>query len=120
MSRRWHAALGSALTGEELDLPESGRPDVAALIGDLAGLGWPARRIADHAREVVAAELPWPHPVGAAVRAGCGPAQFAAALTAARAQLGLVTLETRAPSGRRTLTADEQRLLREVPPHHGV
>lgn len=118
MSGRWHAALGYALVGVELDLPEPGAPDPAALVAALADADWPSERIATHARVEVAADRTWPHPVPASLRAGCGAAQFAAALGAARALLGLATLETRPPSRRRTLTADEQRLLREVPPHH--
>mgnify|MGYP000928655536 FL=1 len=119
MSGRWHVALGYALTGEELDLPDAAAPDASVLLADLAGASWTAERIAAHARDVAAAERPWPHLVPAAVRAGCGPAQLAAALTAARHELGLTTLETRPPSGRRRLNPDEERLLREVPPHHG-
>nr|WP_300149870.1 hypothetical protein [Propionicimonas sp.] len=119
MSGRWHAALGYALTGEELDLPDAPAPDVPVLLDDLADLGWTAERIAAHARGQAAAERAWPHLVPADLRAGCGPAQLAAALTAARQALGLTTLETRPPSGRHRLNRDEERLLREVPPHHG-
>ncbi|MCA0294665.1 MAG: hypothetical protein LCH96_04970 [Actinobacteria bacterium] len=119
MSVRWHAALGYALTGAELALPETGRPDAAALIGELADAGWPAERIARHAREVADAELGWPHQVPLALREGCGAAQFAAVLGATRALLELTTLETRPPSARRTLDRDEERLMREKPPHHG-
>ncbi|MGC3994319.1 MAG: hypothetical protein QM779_09470 [Propionicimonas sp.] len=118
MTARWHAALAWALTGVELALPEPGRPDVAALVDDLARSGWPVERIAEHARAEARAERAWPHPVPAGLRAGCGAAQLAAALGAARSTLGLTALETRAPSTRRTLNADEQRLMREVPPHH--
>ena len=119
MNGRWHAALGYALTGSELDLTEPGAPDPARLVIDLAVTGWPRERIAAHALDEVAAERPWPHPVPAELRSGCGAAQFAAALGRARQLLDLVTLETRPPSGRRTLDRDEERLLRDVPPHHG-
>ncbi len=119
MSPAWHAALGFALTGEERDLPSSELPDVDVLLAALAAQGWTAERLASHARETVAAERPWPHAVPPELRAGCGPAQFHAALNRARAALDLVVLETRAPSTRQRLNADEQRLMREVPPHHG-
>lgn len=119
MSGRWHAALGFALTGEELDLPGTEAPDVVVLLAGLAAAGWTGQRIAEHARSRAGAELPWPHPVSMELRAGCGPAQLAAALAAARADLGLTALTTRSPSAPRRLDADEQRLLREVPPHHG-
>ena len=115
---RWHAALAMALVGEELVLPEPGRPDVGALLPDLAAAGWPADRIAEHARARALAEQAWPHPVPSALRAGCGAAQFHAAVATARAELGLTSLVTRAPSRRTRLDADEQRLLRDVPPHY--
>ena len=119
MTARWQAALGYALTGCELELLESGRPDPEALAEGLVAAGWPASRVGEHARERVAAELTWPHPVPTSLRAGCGAAQFAAALRQARELLHLTTLEVRPPSGRVMLNPDEQRLMREVPPHHG-
>ena len=119
MSPAWHSALGFALTGVEIDLPSTDRPDVGVLVAALAEHGWTAERVAEHARTTVAAEQPWPHPVPSGLRAGCGAAQFHAVLNRARLALDLVVLETRPPSTRRRLNADEVRLLREVPPHHG-
>jgi hypothetical protein len=115
----WHTALGFALTGEERELPATELPDPDVLLAALAAQGWTSERLAAHARETVEAERPWPHAVPPRLRAGCGAAQFHAALNRARAALDLVVLETRAPSTRRHLNADEERLLREVPPHHG-
>lgn len=119
MSGRWQAALAYALTGEEFDLPEPGRPDPCGVIDGLAAVGWTHARIADHSRAELEAELPWPHPMPVHLRDGCGAAQLAAALGTVRELLGLTTLDTRAPSGRRRLDPDEKRLLREVPPHYG-
>ncbi|HEX5336687.1 MAG TPA: hypothetical protein VFW55_12450 [Propionicimonas sp.] len=119
MTARWHAALGFALTGHDLELAEPGRPDPEALLEDLEAAGWPSSRLGEHARERAAAEFAWPHAVPAALRAGCGAAQLAAALRATRELLGLTTLEVRPPSGRLKLNPDEERLMREVPPHHG-
>ena len=119
MTARWQAALGYALTGSELELAEPGRPDPEALVEGLTAGGWPAATVGDHARKRVEAELPWPHPVPITLRRGCGAAQFAAALRLAREMLHLTTLEVRPPSGRSALNADEERLMREVPPHHG-
>jgi len=119
MSPRWQAAVGYALTGDDLALDEPGRPEPEALVEALAGAGWSADRIGSHARALLAEEGVWPHPVPSALRAGCGAAQLAAALGRTRALLGLITLETRAPSTRTRLNADELRLMREVPPHHG-
>jgi hypothetical protein len=119
MSPRWQAAVGYALIGVELAVDEPGQPDPERVVAALAAAGWSAERIGDHARTELAAEQVWPHPVPAGLREGCGAAQLAAALGRTRAVLGLTTLETRPPSTRTTFTADELRLLREVPPHHG-
>lgn len=119
MTPRWQAALGQALVGEVFDFAETGRPDPATLIALLAGRGWDAAAIGEHAAEQMEAELPWPHPVEPTLKQGLGAAQFQASLLAVRGLLGLVVLDVRAPSNRTTLNADELRLLREVPPHHG-
>lgn len=117
---RWHAAIAWALVGERLALPEPGRPDPTTLVTDLAAVGWTADRIGGHASSRLQREQAWPHPVPPDLRAGTGPAQLHAALAATRTLLGLATLETRPPSGRTRLDANEQRLLRDVPPHHGT
>ena len=119
MTGRWQAALGYALTGDELEFAETGRPDPVSLVTALADAGWPAQRLEDHARGLAAAEASWPYQVPPALRAGCGAAQLAAALRVARELLDLSNLEVRPPSGRLTLNPDEERLMRDVPPHHG-
>lgn len=118
MTARWQASLAYALVGEEFDLPPTGSPDPDAIVRQLQAEGWPADRIADHARRRIAEELVWPHPLPERLKAGVGAAQFLAALGRARDMLGVVVLETRPPSGRSQLNPDEERLLREVPPHH--
>jgi len=118
MTGRWQRAIAYALVGAELSLDENGAADPDAVVAGLAGLGWTAERVGAHAREVVASEQPWPHPVPEQLRAGCGPAQLHAAVARTRELLGLTTLEVRTPSRRTRLTADEKRLLAEVPPHH--
>lgn len=119
MTARWQAALGYALTGDELELAETGRPDPVSLVTVLADAGWPAERVEHHARGRMAAEASWPHQVPARLRAGCGAAQLAAALRLVRELLDLANLEVRPPSGRAKLNPDEERLMRDVPPHHG-
>lgn len=116
---RWHSALGFALTQQELPLPPSPSPDPAGLVEALAAAGWSAGRITEHAREVLASEQPWPHPIPTELREGCGPAQLYAALGRVRALLDLETVEKRPPSAPRPLNADERRLMADVPPHWG-
>ncbi len=119
-SPRWHAALAWALVGHDVGLAEpADGPDPEQLAHDLAAAGWPASRVRQHAVDLLAAEQPWPHLIPDPVRAGCGAAQLLAALGRTRALLGLDALETRAPTARTRLDADEVRLLRDVPPHYG-
>lgn len=115
---RWHTAIGYALVGQELPLAEPAHPDPARLVADLDAAGWNAGRVHAHALATVEAERPWPHRIPAELRAGCGAAQLHAALGRTRALLAVVTLETRSPTTRTRLTADEQRLLRDLPPHY--
>lgn len=115
----WHAAIAYALTGVELELSEPPAPDPDLLVADLASLGWTSARIRRHAGERVDSGSPWPHQIPARLRQGCGAAQLYAALGRARTLLGLQVLEVRPPSSRTSLNADELRLLRDVPPHHG-
>jgi hypothetical protein len=116
---RWQAALAAALVGEVLELDEPGVPDVEGLAAGLAAAGWPATRIGDVAKAELAAGGVWPFPVAPELRQGLGAAQFAAARAAARRALGVADLVVRVRGGRTRLTADELRLLADVPPHHG-
>ncbi len=58
--------------------------------------------------------------VPADLRARLGAAQFAAALAGLRTALDLDRTPRTAPRPGRPLTADERRLLADVPPHHGT
>ncbi len=118
MDAAWHRALGFALTGTDVALGVQSSPDPAHLAAQLAEAGWPAERIADHARAIQASGGIWPHPIPDALRAGLGAAQLSAALGAARRALGLAALESRVAAPRSVLTADERRLLADAPPHH--
>ena len=114
----WHTALAFALVGEDLSLGVRPAPDIAALAAELSEAGWTPERVAAHARSVQEGGRPWPHPIPDALRAGLGAAQLFAALGRAREELGVAVLDPRPPSGRTALTADERRLLADVPPHH--
>ncbi|QLQ14916.1 MAG: hypothetical protein HZY73_03340 [Micropruina sp.] len=113
-------AVAFALTGDRLDLPDEAEPGgTAQLIAELARAGWEAGRIRAHADLCRQDGTPWPHPVAASQRPGIGAAQLSAALAAALDDLGLRG-PARPPAPPRPLTADERRLLAEVPPHHGT
>lgn len=114
----WHRALAFALVGVDLELAPRPRPDASALAAELVAAGWTPARIADHARAEVDAERPWPHPIPDALRAGLSAAQLHAAIGRVRDEFDLAVLDRRPPSARTVLTADERRLMADVPPHH--
>ncbi|MDR0286004.1 MAG: hypothetical protein LBI33_14120 [Propionibacteriaceae bacterium] len=116
MVPQFDSLLAYALTGEPLALPATW--DTAALLAALAAAGWPAERLGSHARARWEVGLPWPHPLPPDSLGGIGAAQWYAGLQAVRTALGL-EVEVRPPSRRTSLTADERRLLADVPPHHG-
>lgn len=107
-------AVGLALTGRA-DRIERVAPDVLTALHDV---GWDADRILAHAEAVVAAGEVWPHPVPDELRVRVGSARLFAVLQRVQQELGMFG-RVSAPAPRRPLTADERRLLGEVPPHHG-
>lgn len=113
MRSPWHAAIALALVGERLDLGTQERPDIPALLADLAALGWDRDRIVALAHRTPL----WPFPLTDADRAGLGSAQLHAAVREARRALGL-EVQVRPRSPRTVLDADERRLLADVPPHY--
>lgn len=107
------AQLAYALTGCVFSLDASSTDQ---LLTQLTGLGWPRERIIDHATSRTTQGMPWPHPLG---EPPLKPAQFAAALTQLRTQLGL-SQPQRVRDHRQPLTQADRRLLDDVPPHHGT
>jgi hypothetical protein len=119
-ARRWHQALAYAITGRLVpELGEQGDPDVAALAEQLRG---GPGEVGSPGQPDLRADRPWPHPVPAELMTGLGYAQFAAALAQLRQALGLngplAVAAGRDPSA--PVSAEERRLLDEVPPHHGA
>jgi hypothetical protein len=107
--RPWHQALAWAVTGVRFDdLGRQARPDLEALVEFLR-----SRLGAD----VDPAELTRPHPLPVDLAEGLGAAQLAAAAAELRRRLSGPPPAVVADS--RALTADERRLLQDVPPHHG-
>lgn len=109
--------LAFALTGENLPLTgDIGAAD--RFLARLDSAGWPARRIRDQAHSRWDEDAAWPYPLAPGRLHGIGAAQWYAALTRVRRQLGLDVVR-QPPSQRTELTAEERRLLADVPPHHG-
>ena len=110
------AAIGWALTGQRLpDAPPGwAADDLAAWLADQ---GWDAARLRIHRDETRNDGEAWPTPVPAILRGGLGAAQFAAALSQVVAALELdppILRDASTPPG-----VADQRLLADVPPHHG-
>lgn len=106
----WQEAIAFVLTGVRFpELAPRDQPDLEALTAFLG-----ARVGAD----VDPAELLRPHPLPPELAAGLGAAQLGAAVVELRRRLGVGSAPT-AVAAPRALTADERRLLQDVPPHHG-
>ncbi len=119
--QRWHQALAYALLGQTYpSLGTQRQPDLGALVERLDEL-FPGGRSGLN-RAVAAARGAdgpgWPRVVPNELRAGLGPAQFTAALGELRRRLVLDGGPRRTLSARSPDAAD-QKLLRDVPPHHG-
>ena len=107
----WHQALAYAVTGRRF--PELGLQDVPDL-DVLTAFLRPRVGV-----DVDAAVLAPSHPLPADLAEGLGAAQRSAAVAELRRRL----VGERPPGPvvrQRALTADERRLLDDVPPHHGV
>lgn len=105
----WHQALAYAVTGVRFeDLGRQARPDLDAL----AALLRPRLGV-----DVDPGALARAHPLPADLAAGLGAAQLTAAVAELRRRL--TAPPPAVVAGTRPLTADERRLLQDVPPHHG-
>lgn len=116
-------ALGLAFTGEALGLSGTGETDggpaVEGLAQWFAAVGWPVERLQALREQRQADDQPWPFVVDPEVIRPLGFARFLAVQKQARAELGLDGLHPTVHHGPRVIGAAEQRLLAEVPPHHG-
>lgn len=117
-------AVVLALTGETAAVaapaPSSSAGDaVEDVVEALAGRGWEAPRLQELRRSRQQAEQPWPFTVPREVLATAGFARYGAVLREVRARLGLDGLVPTRHVGPKVLGPAEQRLLAEVPPHHG-
>ena len=110
----WATELATCLVGEPVELPDT-PPDARAILDALEGAGWPPAAIAAIARARFDAEEVWPFPATRDVVAA-GPARWYALVGEARTLLGLDGVVQPQPT-RTELTADERRLLSDVPPH---
>ncbi len=111
---RWATELASCLVGERVELPHTAA-DARAVLDALEDAGWGTDVLRAIAYDRFAADEPWPFPVRRDVVAA-GPAQWYALVGQVRTLLGLDG-EVRPPSTRTSLSADERRLMTDVPPH---
>ncbi|QGN33616.1 hypothetical protein [Microlunatus sp. Gsoil 973] len=116
----WNATLAYAITGQQWSLPESGRPDPVLIAREIelrfpGGLAAVRSTITERRR----AGESWPYQIPAGLRAELGAAQWLAALGDLSRRLGVGPQPERPVLSDRKPDADEERLLREVPPHHG-
>lgn len=106
----WHQALAYAVTGRRYpELGRQPRPDLAEVAAFLS-----QHRPADPVGPGGGL-----HPVPPDLVEGVGPAQFWAAVSELSRRLDGDVRPAIPVVADRPLSADEQRLLRDVPPHHG-
>lgn len=112
--------IGRALPDPAGDgaIPRTTTPPTAAdLVAALSAAGVDRAQLETHKAERQAAGLPWPHPVPAELRPDIGAAQFFSALRQVTDDLEVHSWQVSGPAPTRPLTADERRLLADVPPH---
>lgn len=111
-----------SLSGEPLAVTCSphDRPGEPSRIAQaLREAGWSSERLIERRDARRAAGLVWPDPISAAERDGVGAAQLHAVTQAVLAELG-VSPEVRLRDRHVPLSARDQDLLAQLPPHHGV
>ncbi|MCL2785121.1 MAG: hypothetical protein FWD55_06760 [Propionibacteriaceae bacterium] len=110
--------LGFAFTGEVCDAGDACN-DVAGFLAALEECGWSRERIRQLAHDRWDREEPYPYPLPAQALGELeSVAAWFAILGEVRCALGLDVVQL-APSKRTDFTADELRLMGDVPPHHG-
>jgi hypothetical protein len=111
--RTWHQALAYAVCGCRLEqLGRQRCPDVAALSTALRDLAEDEGLILPSSSDQAV------HSVPQDLMQGLGAAQFHAALSALRGELGLVVAPRTSVAPSRPLTPAERRLNVDAPPHH--
>lgn len=123
----WHQALAYALTGASYpaldpavspDVDRQPEPNLPQLVGQLeqllpGGLAGLRRQVQDRRDR----GEPWPYPVPSTLTRGIGAAQFVAVRDRLVAILRLGPPPRVRAARPRPLTAEERRLIGEVPPH---
>jgi hypothetical protein len=111
--RLWHQALAYAVCGRRLEqLGRQRSPDIAALSTALRDLAEDGALILPSSSDQAV------HSVPKDLMQGLGAAQFHAALSAMRGELGLVLALPAAVAPSRPPTPAERRLNEDAPPHH--
>ncbi|HET9872255.1 MAG TPA: hypothetical protein VFP89_06630 [Propionibacteriaceae bacterium] len=116
--RCWQQAVAYALTGGPSDALEgAGLQDLDEVIDALGG---PAAILEHRAVHHDQGDSCWPHPVPDDLRQTVGAARLHALVAQAIVRIRAADPARGQPvRSSRPLTADEQRLRRDVPPHHG-
>ncbi|MGO4957376.1 hypothetical protein ACTQ49_08915 [Luteococcus sp. Sow4_B9] len=112
-------AVALALTGERPAVTAVAASTPQEVVEALASAEWDAQRVQVLRLDRQAAELPWPFPVPRDVIAPVGFARYGAVLAEVRRLLGVDGLVPTRHEGPKVFGPAEQRLLAEVPPHHG-
>ena len=111
-----YSLVAYVLTGDRLSIQHA--TDPTSLVSELTEAGWPGRRIEEFAQSRQTHQALWPLPVSREDLGEISPAMWYATLLEVRSLLGLTVVHL-PPSRRRDLNESEQRLLKDLPPHHG-
>ncbi|WP_257478145.1 hypothetical protein [Acidipropionibacterium jensenii] len=115
-SRCW-AAVAAVLTGERLAVPATAGWQADSLADWLESQGWDSARLARRRRRCQQERRPWPQRLPDDLAAGLEFARYYALLAQLRKITGLDGMAERIHHGPIIIGPEEQRLLREVPPH---
>lgn len=110
-------AVAAVLTGQRLSAP----PDVdwraEGLVGWLSTSGWDAARLTARRHACQQERRAWPDPLPDELALGLEFARYSALLAEVRRLTGLDGLSARIHHGPIVIGPEEERLIREVPPH---
>ncbi len=116
-AQRCWEAVAAVLTGERSQAPSQAGWRAEPLVDWLASVGWDAARLTARRRNCQQRRSPWPGPLPEDLAAGLEFARYSALLAQVRRLTGTDGLAARIHCGPTVIGPEEERLLREVPPH---